>query len=390
MCQKLKIMTINFCKFVIIYILFVTSTFASDIYFAGFTLIGNANQTERYPVASKLFLKSNEALNSKLSEALKELKRKDLNIIKDSLGNIKSGNALSLAFALNDERVERLTDKDGIYSFYKVLAQVLVFDIVEKKVITNFPAAIQYQIYSKKIPTRQEDEIAFQKIYMDTSFEGSIFKEWVARLDNISLKDAGIRHLQIREVDLDENVIKQLPEQLKSNDIFKTQTAQRLEFQLASNQNIPILPYVVGQLGNKKLGILGRFSDGVRYDLKLPDPDYVIDILVREFKSAKIEEKNIEGYVYGAFITLKVSEPLSGSVKVDSKFNYKNELTFLKNDQVKILNDWDVYQRSQDMLFSILSKQISLREDGELAKITSTINIKDQLKEFEGIIKKCK
>jgi hypothetical protein len=212
----------------------------------------------------------------------------------------------------------------------------------------------------------------------------------VARLDNISLKDAGIRHLQIREVDLDENVIKQLPEQLKSNDIFKTQTAQRLEFQLASNQNIPILPYVVGQLGNKKLGILGRFSDGVRYDLKLPDPDYVIDILVREFKSAKIEEKNIEGYVYGAFITLKVSEPLSGSVKVDSKFNYKNELTFLKNDQVKILNDWDVYQRSQDMLFSILSKQISLREDGELAKITSTINIKDQLKEFEGIIKKCK
>jgi hypothetical protein len=353
-------------------------------------MIGNADQNDRYPVGAKLYSKNNEVLNKKLYESLKLLKRNDLNIIKSDLGAIKSGNALSLAFALSDERVERLAEKDGVYSFYRVLAEVLVFDVIEKKVITNFPAAIQYQVFTKTTPTRQDDEREFEKIYLDTSFDGSIFNEWVSRLEQINLKEAGVRHLQIRDVSLEDSVVNQLPFNLKNNDIFKAQTAQRLEFQLSSNQNVPILPYTIGQLGNKKLGILGRFSDGVRYELKLPDPDYVIDLLVREFKSAKVEEKNFDGYVYGAFITLKVIEPVTESIKLESKFNFKNELTFQKSAQVQILNDWDVYQRSQDMLFSILSKQISKRDDKEIAKITSTVNIKDQFKEFEEIIKKCK
>lgn len=374
----------------IFFLIFINSCFASDLYFAGFTMIGNADQNDRYPVGAKLYSKNNEVLNKKLYESLKLLKRNDLNIIKSDLGAIKSGNALSLAFALSDERVERLAEKDGVYSFYRVLAEVLVFDVIEKKVITNFPAAIQYQVFTKTTPTRQDDEREFEKIYLDTSFDGSIFNEWVSRLEQINLKEAGVRHLQIRDVSLEDSVVNQLPFNLKNNDIFKAQTAQRLEFQLSSNQNVPILPYTIGQLGNKKLGILGRFSDGVRYELKLPDPDYVIDLLVREFKSAKVEEKNFDGYVYGAFITLKVIEPVTESIKLESKFNFKNELTFQKSAQVQILNDWDVYQRSQDMLFSILSKQISKRDDKEIAKITSTVNIKDQFKEFEEIIKKCK
>jgi hypothetical protein len=369
---------------------FAASCLASDLYFAGFTMIGNADQNDRYPVGAKLYSKNNEVLNKKLYESLKLLKRNDLNIIKTDLGTIKSGNALSLAFALSDERVERLAEKDGVYSFYRVLAEVLVFDVIEKKVITNFPAEIQYQVFTKTIPTKQDDEREFEKIYLDTSFEGSIFNEWVSRLEQINLKEAGVRHLQIRDVTLDESVINQLPSNLKNNDIFKAQTAQRLEFQLSSNQNVPILPYTVGQLGNKKLGILGRFSDGVRYELKLPEPDYVIDLIVREFKSAKVEEKNFDGYVYGAFITLKVIEPVTGNIKLESKFNFKNEIIFQKSAQFQILNDWDVYQRSQDMLFSTLSKQISKRDDKEIAKITSTANIKEQFKEFEEIIKKCK
>jgi hypothetical protein len=369
---------------------FAASCLASDLYFAGFTMIGNADQNDRYPVGAKLYSKNNEVLNKKLYESLKLLKRNDLNIIKTDLGTIKSGNALSLAFALSDERVERLAEKDGVYSFYRVLAEVLVFDVIEKKVITNFPAEIQYQVFTKTIPTKQDDEREFEKIYLDTSFEGSIFNEWVTRLEQINLKEAGVRHLQIRDVTLDESVINQLPSNLKNNDIFKAQTAQRLEFQLSSNQNVPILPYTVGQLGNKKLGILGRFSDGVRYELKLPEPDYVIDLIVREFKSAKVEEKNFDGYVYGAFITLKVIEPVTGNIKLESKFNFKNEIIFQKSAQFQILNDWDVYQRSQDMLFSTLSKQISKRDDKEIAKITSTANIKEQFKEFEEIIKKCK
>ena len=93
--------------------------------------------------------------------------------------------------------------------------------------------------------------------------------------------------------------------------------------------------------------------------------------------------------IFGAFITLKVSEPLSGKTYLDSKFNFKNELVIPKSENFKILNIWDVYQRTQDALFSKLSKQISLKDD-KLKEITKTKNIEKQLTDFEEVIKKCK
>ena len=81
-------------------------------------------------------------------------------------------------------------------------------------------------------------------------------------------------------------------------------------------------------------------------------------------------------------------EPLSEKVYLDSKFNFKNELVIPKSENFQIINVWDVYQRTQDALFSKLSKQISLRDE-KLKQITKTKNIKKQLANFEEVIKKC-
>ena len=112
-------------------------------------------------------------------------------------------------------------------------------------------------------------------------------------------------------------------------------------------------------------------------------------MLVREFKNANVEKEKFVVKIFGAFITLKVLEPLSEKVYLDSKFNFKNELVIPKSENFKILDIWDVYQRTQDALFSKLSKQISLRDD-KLKEITKTKNIKKQLTNFEEVIKKCK
>ena len=112
-------------------------------------------------------------------------------------------------------------------------------------------------------------------------------------------------------------------------------------------------------------------------------------MLIREFKNANVDKEKFVVKIFGAFITLKVSEPLSGKTYLDSKFNFKNELVIPKSENFKILNIWDVYQRTQDALFSKLSKQISLKDD-KLKEITKTKNIKKQLTDFEGVIKKCK
>ncbi len=378
-------------KFILPFIIFLfTTNFAisKDLYFAGFSFMGNADQDFRYPVAVDMFTKENTVFKQPLDNALKNLNRKDINLIYD-LGQISSGDALAISFALTDEVIERFSTKDGITSAYKIFAQILVFDFNEKKVITNFPVLVQNETITSSIPTSEYDYEIFKKMYLDTSFAGSIFNQWIKKLQDVKILNSSTLHLQLRNVELDTAVLNQIPDSLKNKNLLKVRSAQKLEYHISSKQNVPILPFTIGQIGNFKKGLITRFSDGIEYDLTLPDADFVVDMLIREFKNANVNKEKFVVKIFGAFITLKVSEPLSGKTYLDSKFNFKNELVIPKSENFKILNIWDVYQRTQDALFSKLSKQVSLRDE-KLKEITKTKNIKKQLTNFEEVLKKCK
>lgn len=365
---------------------------AQDLYFAGFSFVGNKSQAQtRYPVASELFAQDALRLNQSLNEALKKLKRTDINIIKGEPGSLKSGNALAMSFGLVNERIERLVDQGEYQSYYRVIAEVLVFDFAagEGRVIANYPVAVEYHVESKDLPSAEDDKKAFQSIYQTLGADKSIFDAWVNKLEQVKIaRGKNTIRLKIRNVDLDPAVVSQLPDELKANNTFATETAQRLEVALVTNQKVPVLPYTGGEaIGN---AMLIRFAD-TDFQLKLPDADFVVDVLVREFKRATVEQKGVyDAYVYGAFVTLKVLEPVGGDVKFESKFNYKNQIQVPKVYNLKVLSDWSIYARYQDALFTAITKQISERNDKSLAGITSTPNIKDQMKSFENIIDRCR
>ena len=367
-------------------------TQAQDLYFAGFSFVGNKAQAQaRYPVASELFAQDALGLNQSLNEALKKLKRTDINIIKGEPGSLKSGNAVALSFGLVNERIERLVELGEYQSYYRVIAEILVFDFAagEGRIIANYPVAVEYHVESKELPTAADDKKAFQSIYQTSGEDKSIFTAWVNKLEQVKIaRGKNTIRLKIRNVDLDPAVVSQLPDELKANNTFATETAQRLEVALVTNQKVPVLPYTGGEaIGS---AMLIRFAD-TDFQLKLPAPDFVIDVLVREFKRVTVEQKNVyDAYIYGAFVTVKVLEPLGGDVKFESKFNYKNQIQIPKAYNLKVLSDWSIYARYQDALFNAMTKQISERNDKSLAEITNTPNIKDQLKSFENIINQCR
>ena len=77
--------------FILLFIItFFTELKAKDLYFAGFTFMGNADQNFRYPVADKLFKENNLVFKEPLDSALLNFKRSDLNLIYD-LGSSKQG-----------------------------------------------------------------------------------------------------------------------------------------------------------------------------------------------------------------------------------------------------------------------------------------------------------
>jgi hypothetical protein len=148
-----------------------------------------------------------------------------------------------------------------------------------------------------------------------------------------------------------------------------------------------MLPFSLGQALGKNM--IARFAD-TTFDIKLPSPDFVVDINVREFKKAYVDNKAYDGYIYGAFINLQLLQPDLNNIKLDSKFNYKSEIQVPKSYNLKIEDDWPIWMGAQKKLFEILAKQISVRDDKELSLITNNPNIKDQLKNMEEIIISCR
>ena len=274
---------INLSLLLIVLYFFVPYTLISkDLYFAGFSFVGNADQSFRYPVADKMFKKNNTIFKEPLDEALSKLNRNDINLIYD-LGTISSGDALSIAFSVFDESIERFSTKEGVTNAYKIFAQILVFDFNEKKVITNYPVLVQNETITNSIPKTEYDFEILKSMYLDVNSNASIFKQWVKKLENINILNPGSIHLKIRDVILDDGVKGQIPTKLSKNNLLKIRSAQKLEYQISSKQNVPILPFTIGQIGNFKSGLIARFSDSLEYNLTLPDADYVIDLLIRKF-----------------------------------------------------------------------------------------------------------
>ncbi len=383
-----------FKKILIIYIFLTVflisfSAKSNNLYFAGFSFLGNADQDFRYPVAVSLFNKNPIVFKDPLGTALLNLQREDINFIQE-LGSISSGEAVAVAFALMDEAIERFSINEGVMNSYKIYAQILVFDFNEKKVITNYPVLVQKEVLTNSIPNTEFDFEQLKDMYLNTNNKSSIFRYWVEELEDAKVLNPGTLHLQIRNVKLDAAVVNQIPQNLAMNNLLKVRSAQKLEYHISSKQNVPLLPYTIGQIGNFKKGLVARFSDSIEYDLTLPEADFVMDLLIREFKNITVDRGKFEVKVYGAFITLKVIEPLTNTIYLDSKFDFKNELVIPKSENFKILDEWDVYQRTQDALFSRLAKQISEQDSEKLDIITGTKNIKNQLTKFEEIINKCR
>lgn len=389
------------------------NVYAQDLYFAGFSFIGDTSEDNNYPIAAKLYKSENRLLDKQLGVSLKKLTRSDITIISDKLGIQRNGNAVALAYGLQKESFSEIQMEGGYQSKFEINGQIYVFDYSddEHKLIVNYPTGIAITVTSYQKLTQQEIQSYFENMYVpdrnktpykityengSQSSNWSVFDDWVSRLDKVKIERAKKdNRLQIRQITLDEPVIRQINGDsafIKDQKMLIKETARNFETYLTTYQNVPVLPYSVGNAIGKNM--IARFAEA-DLKIKIPNPDYVVDILVREFKKTYVDNKVYDGFVYGAFVTLKVSLLTSndsehGIVKFESKFNYKDEIQLPKSYKLTINDPWPLWMGSQKKMFEILTKQISNRSEIELSRITNTPNIKETLKNFDDVVISCR
>ena len=370
MLSKFNIFTLTFSFFLFIFSFF---SYSQSLYWAGFAFIGNKDQNFRYPIATEIFEQNNSVLSSTLKQTLSKIKRTDVNFIFET-GKISKGDAKAVAFALADESTERIVDKFGVTTKYTIYGQVLIFDFIENKVLANYPVIAISAITSKEMPSEQKDKDIFKTMYLDINDEASIFSQWAKMFENVRVKESkSIATIGVRDVILEEKALKNMPERLKKNGVFKSKVAQELESSIASFHNVPLIPYTIGEaLGSKgSAGLATRFDDNVSKELTLPEKDYTFDIIVRGFlKKEQASDAQVQ-HLWIGFIELKLFG-FENAVIFSQRFRNIEEAVFSKVSKVKILDDWIFNEIVIANLIIGVTKQIKIKDPKVLKNYLKT------------------
>lgn len=363
----------------------------TNVYYAGFAFASDyINIDSEFPY-TKSILELKDENNIPLLE--KELNRKiyqsnfsNLNLITDSLGDYRSGEAISLAFALSWENIS--TERAGEWTklVVDIHAQILFFDYSDMRVINTYPLRVQVRDAVEGEPSSDYLIEIISRIYFK---EGSsnIFCKFVEGLNSISVKKFYSNYLQVKSVVFEEKASSLMDENSVNAISFASFLGNTLSSFLALNQGVAILPYSKGEvIGNK---MAARFANGDIYHLEIPQPDYVIDLTVRGFKKVHINATNTQSvWAYGSFVRIFIKQPDSEILYLDAPFKF----ALRKNVPVSVeaVDDWTAFQESLLSLLNQFTLQISEQDANWLDKWSDGLSVKKQMNQVNRIVEMCK
>lgn len=370
------------------------SVIASDktnVYYAGFSFVGNYEDNQRlYPhsvaLSKELNAKGLPVLEQALASKVRTVTRSDIELLFDQIGDYRSGNAVTMAFAVDWENVS--VEKIG--DLYKIVvdlhAQILLFDYSEMKVIGSYPVAVQIRDAQEKEPSSECIHSMIRSLYLDNAYDVNIFDEFSTRLADVPVKLSFGQYLQVNNVIIEDKAVKHMPSsELADKKAFQTLVAQNFGKYLSLNQKVFLLPYSKGEAIGSKMAL--RFANGDIFNLTIPSPDYGIDLFVRGFKKVKAGENHAKvAWIYGSYLRIHVEQPDFNKVYLDIPF--KNAAIKEVPVSQTTVDDWTAFQESLFAFFYQFTKQVSDPSKEWLKKATKEKNAAKQLAAFNEILNK--
>ena len=308
---------------ILVQLIWVSAVWANPqkLYYAGFAFIGDyADIGLEYPyskIISEITNPSNDRpeIEAVLTKKVRKLSNPNIEFVIDELGDAKSANALSLAMVIDyeDVCVEQL-DADLYKIVINLHGQALVFDFQSKKIVASYPFRVRFNDGQNSKPDEGHIQNLFYQLYFGSIGNTNFLDEFIARLQNINIKEADDHNLKVAEVVLGNKSFNSMPAKVKNNpEAYKKFVALQFGSFLAVNQGVSVLPYTTGHAIKNKMAL--RFNNGTAIDLEVPDVDIPIIITVRGFKKVKLDENHTgASWAYGCFIKFKVLNPLDDPV----------------------------------------------------------------------------
>ena len=342
--NKEKIMS-KLLKILFFITFFTSNSFSKDLIYSGFSLQGNFSYNSiNYPYFSKIIANNNE-INQQLFQLMGDNTKLIIQKSDDDDG-------LVVSFGLLTENTNLTEINEYVKNEYVIYPQVFIYDNKTKNYISSLSTRLSVATKTTLSDKLKNQELSFEAYknvilkkdptisFVDRCVEGgstttSFLNIYKILLSCIKFQDVSRFNLQVRNVDLGNSDYKNFSF-LKNNSDYIPATKYKLAnlvtaytSHLTYNNQFLVLPHSKEQ---SIANVQNRFSDTQNLNIGLPEPDFVIDVLIKGVRKKKINEDEDEAnFMYALGINYKILEPYSGTIIFDGDFKHFKKIQFAKN-----------------------------------------------------------
>ena len=396
----------NFLKltsyFLLVYLLSYSSALSSklNVVYAGFSFSGNyIDQESGIKYTERIIKNSSEPFNSISKSLLEEIKKtnpKHFNLNFD-YADLDKGNSEAIVMAVTLDNEYYFSEFEPLTKTYinniQMFFQIMFYNFNTRTLIASIPYDVTMPFLTKE--KISEDEIIneiknFYTTGLKSADDGTVIKAFtqVGKIINeYHLKDKYKFRIGIREIMIEDKAIEYLPDEfVKNQTTFKNILAQNFAGRLSVHNDIALVPFTEGMAigGTMKQQFVN--SDEI-YDLKLPKPEFVIDITLRGYKKKLAKSSDVENlYWWASFINLNILQPDLNKVYFDE--NLKNILKKKIPAQITDIDDWYKFYMSNIQLFDKFSMNIANPSKDWTTKASKNDELHNNLINLQDLLKK--
>jgi len=396
--MKKKSLLNKFLYLFILFLLQINFVTASEkkikVFYSGFSLSNTYESNKSYAKFTIDLIKeinSNtgmDIISNKLLKTIKNVKLKNIDLDTNNLLDFNKypDEAIVMSVALqHEEFTQEFNFSSEKYSgFYDAYFQILFYDFSDKSLIASIPFDFEIQILSNDKLNKENILNRVRDFYLIND----PFSELEKKINEFNIKRKYDRRIGVKNVTIQDKSFEVMPaNSINNQNYVKNLIAQTFSKRLSMHHNIALVPYMEGQGigGTMKL----RFVQIDKiYSIKLPNPDYHININLKGFKKVLAKTSASEDlYLYGSFVDLKIFQPDLDKIYFNESLRGVTKIKIPK-DQTEV-NDWRKYYYNLEILFNNFSKNI-IKQDKKWMKEATKNKIKNDLKGLNRILDKVK
>jgi hypothetical protein len=388
----------NFFFSLLIYFFLLNFSYALDsklkVYYSGFSFSNTYESNKNFTKYTKELIKEKnlntgiDIISSRLLQNIKQAKFDKINLDTDNLLNFSKypDEAIVMSVALqHEEYAEEFNYSSQKYnSFYDAYFQILFYDFSDKSLIASIPFDFEIQILSKEKLNKKKILNRIKNFYLNDN----PFVNLAQKINKFNIKRKYDLRIGVQNVIIQDKAFEVMPPNSFNNkESIKNLIAQTFSKRLSMHHNVALVPYKGSQAIDKSMKLRFIQTDEI-YSIKLPNPDYHIDIDLNGFKKVLAKSSEAEDlYLYGSFIDLKFSQPDLDKIYFNEALRGVTKIKIPK-DQTDV-NDWRKYYYNLEILFNNFSKNI-IKQDKKWMKEATKNKIKKDLKSLNKVLNKLK